>query len=100
MIAGAIAWNLALGIGPAAWAASLGGGLLFWTLLEYLLHRFAFHRLAPHYLHHEFPADRRYILAPLWFSLLSAAILWPLLRPIAGSWPRAALVEAGAVTGY
>src|SRR5688500_8347444 len=49
LIAGAIGWNLTLGIGPAAWAASFGGGLLLWTLLEYFIHRFAFHRLAPHY---------------------------------------------------
>ena len=100
VIVGAIAWNFSLGIGPAALAASFAGGLLLWTPLEYFIHRYAFHRLAPHYQHHEYPTDHRYILAPLWFSLLSAAILWPLLRLVAGSWSRAALVEAGVVSGY
>ena len=101
LVAAAIGWFL---IGRqfsfSAGAASFAGGLLLWTLLEYFIHRYAFHRLAPHYQHHEFPTDHRYIYAPLWFSLLSAAILWALLALATGSWMRGALVEAGAVTGY
>lgn len=94
----AMAWNLSLS--PAVFAGAFVFGLLLWTLLEYLIHRYAFHRIAPHYRHHEFPSDHRYILAPLWFSGISAVILWGLLAWAAGSWKVGALVEAGAVTGY
>jgi len=100
LIAAAIGWNWVQGIGLAAAVASFAGGLVLWTLLEYGIHRFAFHRLAPHYQHHEFPTDHRYIFAPLWFSMASAAVLWPLLSLATGSWMRGAMVEAGAVTGY
>jgi sterol desaturase/sphingolipid hydroxylase (fatty acid hydroxylase superfamily) len=100
LVFAAAAWNLAAGTSPVQAAGAFLAGLLFWTLLEYLIHRFAFHRLAPHYQHHEFPADRRYILAPLWFSLLSAGILWGLLAVATGSWKLGAMAEAGAVAGY
>ncbi len=73
-------------------------GLLVWTLLEYLMHRFAFHGFAPHYQHHADPADRVYILAPLWLSTVVAALLWLLFWWIAG-WASGFLI-AGVVAGY
>jgi sterol desaturase/sphingolipid hydroxylase (fatty acid hydroxylase superfamily) len=101
LIVAAVGWNcVGERVSLALCVAGFAGGLLLWTLLEYGIHRYAFHRLAPHYQHHEFPNDRRYIFAPLWFSLMSAAILWPLLAVAAGSWSTGALIEAGAVTGY
>jgi sterol desaturase/sphingolipid hydroxylase (fatty acid hydroxylase superfamily) len=101
LIAAAVAWNLhGDGVSAAGWGICLGAGLALWTLLEYLLHRFAFHRLAPHYRHHEFPTERRYIFAPLWFSLSAAAVLFGILGLAAGSWAHGALVEAGIVVGY
>jgi 4-hydroxysphinganine ceramide fatty acyl 2-hydroxylase len=100
LVAAAAGWNIVAGTSPLVGTTAFAGGLLFWTLLEYFIHRFAFHRLAPHYKHHEFPTDRRYIFAPLWFSVLSAALLWVLLALAAGSWALGALVEAGAITGY
>jgi sterol desaturase/sphingolipid hydroxylase (fatty acid hydroxylase superfamily) len=101
LIVAAVVWNCIEGrFDFLRGVVAFAGGLLLWTLLEYFIHRFAFHRLAPHYQHHEFPTDHRYIFAPLWFSLMSAAILWALLRLAAGSWTTAALIEAGSVTGY
>ena len=96
-------------------AVQVGGGFLLgalaWTLIEYLLHRFVFH-LAPepsfesrfkrfmvHGYHHEFPNDRRRLVAPLLLSLpigaVVAAIYYFLFGPHA--WP---IWFAGTVTGY
>lgn len=75
-------------------------GLLLWTLVEYLIHRFAFHGFAPHYRHHADPTDPRYIVAPLWLSLAGAAAVWILAAIATGSWSRAALVVAGLLSGY
>jgi sterol desaturase/sphingolipid hydroxylase (fatty acid hydroxylase superfamily) len=77
----------ATAIDPRFDAATAAGrfslGILAWTLIEYLLHRFVFHH-APepsfesklkqfmvHGYHHEFPNDRMRLVAPL---LLSAPI--------------------------
>jgi sterol desaturase/sphingolipid hydroxylase (fatty acid hydroxylase superfamily) len=52
-------------------AAIAGGGS--WTLIEYLLHRFVFHRMPLiadlHHAHHEAP--RAYLGTPTWVSLLT-----------------------------
>jgi sterol desaturase/sphingolipid hydroxylase (fatty acid hydroxylase superfamily) len=99
--AAAILWNVRV---PThswwTWIVAPGAGLATWTLLEYLIHRFVFHRLAPHQRHHERPADRQYWFAPLWLSLLFAAALLVLFAVGTGSWPLAALAESGAVAGY
>lgn len=54
------------------WLAAALAGALSWTLLEYLLHRFVFHRLPLiadlHQAHHAAP--RAYIGTPTWVSLL------------------------------
>jgi sterol desaturase/sphingolipid hydroxylase (fatty acid hydroxylase superfamily) len=101
LVAAAIGWAFYDGrMSLFAVSGAFAAGLLLWTLLEYFIHRYAFHRLAPHYQHHEFPADRRYIFAPLWFSGISAVVLWALLALATGSWMAGALVEAGAITGY
>ena len=72
-------------------------GLLAWTLIEYLLHRYVFH-IAPdasyesklkqfmvHGYHHEFPNDRMRLVAPLLLSipisLLIAAVYYVLIGP-------------------
>jgi sterol desaturase/sphingolipid hydroxylase (fatty acid hydroxylase superfamily) len=71
-------------------AFSLGIG--FWTLLEYLLHRFVFHRYRGivgsfHHEHHGAPRDRRYLFVRPGFSIASSillfAIIWVLTRNIA-----------------
>ena len=101
LIAAAIVWNgIAGSAGPGVWAGSIGAGLALWTLLEYLIHRFAFHRFAPHWEHHSQPEEWAYIFAPLWLSLGASAILWPLCSWAAGAWMRGALVLAGIMLGY
>ncbi len=96
---------LALGSPPdsrlalAAWATA--GGTL-WTLVEYLLHRFVLHGLAPfsrwHADHHHRP--KALIASPTLlsvglFALLAVAPAWFLWGP----WPACAL-SFGLITGY
>ncbi|HEX3847818.1 MAG TPA: sterol desaturase family protein [Steroidobacteraceae bacterium] len=63
------------------WIAAVAAGLLFWTLMEYALHRVALHRMAyfspMHGLHHASPLD--FIGTPTWVSVsvLFAVILMP-----------------------
>jgi sterol desaturase/sphingolipid hydroxylase (fatty acid hydroxylase superfamily) len=82
------------------WAICLSSGLALWTVVEYLMHRYVLHRLAPHYQHHEEPDTLAYIFAPLWLSGVSAIVLWALLSLAAGSLRHGALVMAGTVIGY
>jgi sterol desaturase/sphingolipid hydroxylase (fatty acid hydroxylase superfamily) len=53
------------------WGAAMLGGIAFWTLFEYLVHRIALHRygmfVAAHAMHHAAP--RAYIGTPTWISL-------------------------------
>jgi sterol desaturase/sphingolipid hydroxylase (fatty acid hydroxylase superfamily) len=83
----------------AAWA--LAGGTL-WTLVEYLLHRFVLHGLAPfsrwHADHHDRPKaliSSPTILSVGLFALLAVAPAWYLWGP----WPACAL-SFGLITGY
>lgn len=88
-------WDLRL----LGWAAA---GVLGWTLLEYLLHRFVLHGLPPfkrwHAEHHRRPGAL--IAAP---TLLTATIFTTvLLLPavwLLGAWPAAAL-SFGLLNGY
>lgn len=83
--AAALGWAAAATAdGSPAWLGGLlvGAGLLAWTLLEYLLHRYVLHGLQPfrgwHALHHQRPQARIY--APTWLgaALLAGGILAPL----------------------
>jgi sterol desaturase/sphingolipid hydroxylase (fatty acid hydroxylase superfamily) len=76
------------------------GGLFLWTLLEYGIHRFAFHGFLPHFQHHDDPKDTKYITSPLWLSCGTSAMLWVIWRIPTGSWARSALVLAGIISGY
>ena len=98
LVLGALVWNRSAG--PAVWAICLLTGLALWTVVEYFMHRYVLHRLAPHYQHHDEPETLAYIFAPLWLSGVSAAVLFVLLGLAAGSWQQGALVEAGTVAGY
>jgi sterol desaturase/sphingolipid hydroxylase (fatty acid hydroxylase superfamily) len=98
LVAAALIWNLYAG--AIVWAVCLISGLALWTPIEYVVHRYALHRLAPHYQHHDEPTVVAYIFAPLWLSGGSALILWGLLALATGSWRRGALVEAGTILGY
>ena len=68
-------------------AAMLLPTLLFWTLMEYLLHRFVFHFPAKgplgkwlvylfHGVHHDDPGDKTRLVMPLAGAVLIMALLW------------------------
>jgi cyclopropane-fatty-acyl-phospholipid synthase len=99
LILAALGW----GVYSGRWgwlAAEVAGGLAAWTVIEYLMHRYAFHGFAPHYQHHADPVDTRYIVAPLWFSSSVAVLLLGILRLATGSWADASFVGAGVLSGY
>lgn len=92
--------------GPSAQAGLLGLlvmlGVVVWTLVEYLLHRFVLHRLPPfrrwHDLHHQRP--KALISTPTIFS--ASLILVLVSLPVwiaAGPWPACAMT-LGVMTGY
>lgn len=89
-----------------AWAA---GGLLLWTLVEYVVHRLLFHfeprsalgrRLVflMHGVHHDYPQDRTRLVMPLLVTAPLAVALYFLFRWLFGAyWPA---VAAGFGAGY
>ncbi len=112
LLALCVAWNLlAGGFGDPAWPLVVAGGLLAWTLIEYLLHRFVFHypfrsrrmratQLDLHLAHHERPERLELIVAGLSFSLPIGLAIFALLRLGLGTWERASLAMAGVIVGY
>jgi cyclopropane-fatty-acyl-phospholipid synthase len=98
LVIGALVWNRDASAG--IFVACLVSGIALWTAVEYLMHRYVLHRLAPHYQHHAEPETLAYIFAPFALSGTSAVVLWGLLALIAGSWQRGALIMAGTVAGY
>jgi cyclopropane-fatty-acyl-phospholipid synthase len=85
---------------PVRAAALFAAGLLAWTMIEYLLHRLAFHGFAPHYQHHADPTDPVWIVAPLWLSLSASAVLFAAFSLAARSWSGGATIIAGVIAGY
>lgn len=79
-------------------------GLVWWTLLEYLLHRFVFH-LAPetlgrrHIEHHERPLERRLAIASPQTSIGGAALHGIVFLGLFGV-DRGLWLLAGLVVGY
>ncbi|MEQ1505907.1 MAG: sterol desaturase family protein [Myxococcota bacterium] len=105
--------GLAIGIHASpAWGLSLFAiGLLAWTLLEYVLHRFVFHhrpgsarsakirQFLMHGYHHEFPNDRMRLVAPplmSWPIAAAVALGYRLVLGPIGWWP----AFAGTAAGY
>jgi sterol desaturase/sphingolipid hydroxylase (fatty acid hydroxylase superfamily) len=77
-----------------------GMGLVLWTLIEYLMHRLAFHGFAPHTEHHANPNDVRYIVAPLWLSTSGACVLLAISWLVTGSWMAGLTIVGGILAGY
>jgi sterol desaturase/sphingolipid hydroxylase (fatty acid hydroxylase superfamily) len=102
LVAGSLSWY--------AHAAVYAGGYLFWTLSEYLLHRYLFHyeptsefgkkqmRLI-HGIHHQFPSDTDRLVIPPTIGFVVGAIFFGLYTLVLGFWPGSAF-WAGWVTGY
>lgn len=86
--------------GPAGFVALFAGGLLAWTIVEYVMHRLAFHGFAPHSQHHADPTDPAYILAPLWLSTSAALALFGVFSLAARSWTAGATILSGVIAGY
>jgi sterol desaturase/sphingolipid hydroxylase (fatty acid hydroxylase superfamily) len=59
------------------WWFALVCGVILWTLVEYLLHRFVYHKVAVirdlHDMHHARPSD--FIGAPIWVSIVGFSAL-------------------------
>ena len=70
-------------------------GALLWTLMEYVLHRYAFHYLGPrdwqrrfhfilHGVHHDFPSDHDRLVLPLGVSIPMGALFFWLFTMLLG----------------
>jgi sterol desaturase/sphingolipid hydroxylase (fatty acid hydroxylase superfamily) len=89
-------------------------GMLFWSLFEYMIHRFAFHYIAEneramkivyimHGNHHEYPRDKERLFMPPVPSLLIAAIVFSTMYFVAGLFDSTYYVFAffpGFMLGY
>jgi len=100
------------GTGLAPFTALLWacGGVLFWTLAEYLLHRFAFHysprtslghrlHFLAHGIHHLDPWDPTRLVFPPLAGIGMAAVIFALIQLILPLGPALALM-AGFLAGY
>jgi sterol desaturase/sphingolipid hydroxylase (fatty acid hydroxylase superfamily) len=95
---------------PVTWLTLFAGGLMIWTFMEYVLHRFVFH-LAPqnalgkrliwilHGVHHDWPNDKLRLVFPPSLSLPLAYGFWLLFSRVFGS-VDAYAAFSGLATGY
>lgn len=85
------------------------GGLLFWTLAEYLLHRFLFHWIndsafvkrfhySVHGYHHDYPRDETRVFMPPLPGLFLSSVFLCLYYLILGDY--AFMFTAGFINGY
>jgi sterol desaturase/sphingolipid hydroxylase (fatty acid hydroxylase superfamily) len=85
--------GLSKGLSISSSALLFAVGVVAWTLLEYLIHRFSFHytprgRIGMFYaymihgVHHAFPEDDRRWLVPPVISVAISALIWLLLRTL------------------
>ncbi|HEV2447497.1 MAG TPA: sterol desaturase family protein [Candidatus Sulfopaludibacter sp.] len=95
----ALVWSIAAGQ-VSALPLALPAGLVLWTVIEYLMHRYAFHGFAPHWEHHQSPKDAKYILAPFPLSLGVSAGLWIVFALALRSAVLPGLVLSGVWIGY
>jgi 4-hydroxysphinganine ceramide fatty acyl 2-hydroxylase len=84
-------------------------GLFFWTLIEYIIHRYAFHHEARtqigkqfhfivHGVHHDYPNDAKRLVMPPVISIPLALLFYGLFFLLFGS--SAPAVWAGLAAGY
>lgn len=100
-----MSWNMPI----IALVMSVISGLVFWTLFEYLLHRFVFHytpktqwgkrfHYFTHGIHHDYPKDSTRLVMPLGVSIPLAGILYLPFYLFSGLWGHAFF--AGFLFGY
>lgn len=98
-----------IGISPSATAGLFVGGFLFFTLLEYLAHRYFFHmepdnklkakvQYSVHGVHHEFPKDKDRLAMPPLLALVYVAVFYLVFSFFIGEYVFAFL--PGALLGY
>lgn len=97
------------GIEAGTFAVLFISGFAFWTLFEYLMHRYVFH-FTPrnefqdrvsflfHGVHHQYPNDKKRLVMPITLSLLIAVVLLVLFALMFGTWAWAFF--AGFALGY
>jgi sterol desaturase/sphingolipid hydroxylase (fatty acid hydroxylase superfamily) len=87
--------GVANGVTILGFAGAFLGGALFWTLAEYVLHRYLFHYLGPriwqrrvhfvlHGVHHDFPQDADRLVMPLGASIPMGLGFYLLMRAVIG----------------
>lgn len=97
------------GISAGREALIFGGGVLFWTLFEYIMHRYLFHIVADshkaqrivytmHGVHHEYPRDKDRLFMPPIPSIILAVIIF-YLQYLAMGWYALAFFP-GFLFGY
>ncbi len=85
------------------------GGWLFFTLLEYVMHRWVFHmsihtkmrakvQYATHGIHHEYPKDKKRLAMPIPFSLILAVVFFSIFYLIMNVYTYGFL--PGVLVGY
>ncbi len=96
---------------PLKLLLAFSGGLFFWTLSEYLLHRFVFHykpssdlgkrlHFLLHGIHHDYPNDQKRLVMP---PILAAILVIPfylVFRWILGTGSTFFAASAGFLVGY
>jgi 4-hydroxysphinganine ceramide fatty acyl 2-hydroxylase len=105
-------WSWHLGTVPGSlWPAYITLGVMSWTLIEYMLHRFVLHMRVDamavqrtverlHLGHHWEPRDEAKVTVPVYGSLPIAGPLLGVFRLMAGSWEVSGLLMIGCVAGY
>ncbi len=84
-------------------------GMFFWTLFEYIMHRFVFHHhsekpamqkfmYTAHGVHHEYPRDKDRLFLPPWASLLIACVVFTIFTLVMKK--SAFMFFPGFVSGY
>jgi 4-hydroxysphinganine ceramide fatty acyl 2-hydroxylase len=89
--------SFAIGIPVSVFALLFLSGFAFWTLFEYVFHRYVFHFIPRgefqervsflfHGVHHQYPNDKKRLVMPITLSLLIAVLLFVLFGAIFGDW--------------
>lgn len=110
MLAALLLWVVSTGMTTLPIVGLVVTGAIFWSLVEYLLHRYVFHYIGPrpwqrrfhfifHGVHHDFPQDAKRLVMPLGVSIplgLAFFLLFDLVMPR----PVACAVLVGVGAGY